>query len=122
MQNETLEVIRSLVSDGLFRLGKETVLGEHLGGVATEGERFVAWNQSLDHALHKISHVYVKHYDDPEKWMYTAFCNSPTKASSSHDPLNATTSSPTEASNDGGEAAARRFPRGRLAVHTVRPL
>lgn len=73
VQNETLEVIRSVVSDGLFRLGKETVLGEHLGGVATEGERFVAWNQSLDHALHKISHVYVKHYDDPEKWMYTAF-------------------------------------------------
>jgi hypothetical protein len=73
VQNETLEVIRSLVSDGLFRLGGEVVLGEHPGGVATEGERFVGWNESLDHSLHKISHVYVRHYDNPEKWMYSAF-------------------------------------------------
>jgi hypothetical protein len=73
VQNETLEVIRSLVSDGLFRLGGEVVLGEHPGGVATEGERFVGWNQSLDHSLRKISHAYVKHYDDPQKWMYSAF-------------------------------------------------
>jgi hypothetical protein len=73
VQNETLEVIRSLVSDGLFRLGGEVVLGEHPGGVATEGERFVGWNQSLDHSLRKISHAYVRHYDDPEKWMYSAF-------------------------------------------------
>jgi hypothetical protein len=72
-QNETLEVIRSLVSDGLFRLGGAAVLGEHLGGVATEGERFVPWNQPLDHSMHKISRVYVRHYDDPERWMYSAF-------------------------------------------------
>jgi hypothetical protein len=70
VQSETLEVIRSLVSDGLFRLGGEIVLGEHPGGVATEGERFVARRETLDRALHKISHVYVRHYDDPEKWMY----------------------------------------------------
>jgi hypothetical protein len=41
VQNETLEVIRSLVSDGLFRLGGGAVVGEQLGGVAAEGERFV---------------------------------------------------------------------------------
>jgi hypothetical protein len=73
VQNETLEVIRSLVSDGLFRLGGEVVLGEHLGGVATEGERFVAWDDPLDHSIRKISHVYVRHYDDPERWMYSAY-------------------------------------------------
>lgn len=73
VQSETLEVIRSLVSDGLFRLGGEVVLGEHLAGVATEGERFVAWDQPLDRLLRKISDVYAKHYDDPEKWMYSAF-------------------------------------------------
>lgn len=73
VQSETLQVIRSLVGDGLFRLGGEAVLGEHLGGVATEGERFVPWNQSLEDSLHKISHVYIRHYDDPEKWMYAAF-------------------------------------------------
>jgi hypothetical protein len=73
VQDETLEVIRSLVTDGLFRLGSEVVLGKHLGGVASEGERFVAWSHPLDRSLHKISQVYVKHYDDPERWMYSAF-------------------------------------------------
>lgn len=73
VQTETVDVIRSLVEDGLFRLGGAAVLGEHLGGVATEGERFVPWNQSLEHSLHKISHTYIGHYDDPEKWMYAAF-------------------------------------------------
>jgi hypothetical protein len=73
VQNETLEVIRSLVSDGLFTLGGASMEGEHLGGVAAEGERFVPWNQPLDHAMHKISHVYVRHYDDPERWMYSAY-------------------------------------------------
>lgn len=73
VQNETLEVIRSLVSDGLFRLGGAAVIGEHPGGVATEGERFIPWSQSLDHSMHKISHVYLKHYNDPERWMYSAY-------------------------------------------------
>lgn len=73
IQNETLEVMRSLVSDGLFRLGGAKVLGPHPGGVATEGERFVSWDQSLDHSMHKITHVYLKHYDDPERWMYSAW-------------------------------------------------
>ncbi|MBV8180583.1 MAG: hypothetical protein JO045_17640 [Mycobacterium sp.] len=63
MQNETLELIRAVVSDGLFRLG---TLGER-------GDRFVALKRSLDHSIHKISHVYVKHYDDPERWMFSAW-------------------------------------------------
>jgi hypothetical protein len=63
VQNETLEVIRDLVSDGLFRLG----------AVSEKSERFVAWRRSLDHSLHKISHAYVQHYDDPERWMFSAW-------------------------------------------------
>ncbi len=74
VQNETLEVIRSLVSDGLFRLGGVHAEGEHLGGVVSAGsERFDPWDRPLDHTMHKISHVYVKHYDDPERWMYSAW-------------------------------------------------
>jgi hypothetical protein len=23
--------------------------------------------------MHKISHVYVRHYDDPERWMYSVW-------------------------------------------------
>jgi hypothetical protein len=63
VQNETLEVIRSLVSEELFRLG----------ALSEEGEWFVAWGHSLDHSMHKISHVYVRHYDDPERWMFSAW-------------------------------------------------
>jgi hypothetical protein len=73
VQDETLDVIRSLVSDGLFRLGGSVMLGAHPAGVATEGERFVAWDHPLDNSIRKISHVYVKHYDDPERWMYSAY-------------------------------------------------
>ena len=32
-----------------------------------------AREQPLDHSMHKISHAYVKHYDDPEEWMYSAW-------------------------------------------------
>ena len=63
VQNETLEVIRALVSDELFTLG----------AVGEKDERFVAWNKSLDHSIHKISHAYVKHYDEPERWMFSAW-------------------------------------------------
>jgi hypothetical protein len=63
VQNETLEVIRALVSDGLFTLG----------AVGESDALFVAWKGSLDHSIHKISHSYVKHYDDPERWMFSAW-------------------------------------------------
>jgi len=63
IQNETLEIIRDAVSEGLFRLGS----------VSDQGGRFVAWRRSLDHSMHKISHAYVKHYDDPERWMFSAW-------------------------------------------------
>jgi hypothetical protein len=58
VQNETLEVIRALVSEGWFRLGH------------TEKGRFVASKHSLDHSMKKISHDYVKYYDEPKRWMF----------------------------------------------------
>jgi hypothetical protein len=61
VQNETIEVIRSLVSDGWFRLGEVSKHG-----------RFEPWKRSLDHSMEKISHVYVRHYDEPKKWMFAA--------------------------------------------------
>jgi hypothetical protein len=63
VQNETLEVIRVLVSEGLFTLG----------AVVAKDERFVGWNQPLDHSIHQISRGYVKHYEDTEKWMFSAW-------------------------------------------------
>jgi hypothetical protein len=61
VQNETLEVIRSLVSEEWFKLG-----------AVTEQGRFVAWKHSLDHSMKKISRLYVGHYDEPKKWMFAA--------------------------------------------------
>ena len=63
VQNETLDAIREWVSDGFFRLGAPS----------GKSQRFVAWHHSLEHSLHKISHEYVKHYGDPEKWMFVVW-------------------------------------------------
>jgi hypothetical protein len=73
IQNETLELIRAVVSDGLFRLGS----------VGEKDERFVAWRRSLDHSINKISHVYVKHYDDPTDGCLRRGCRSPQRVNSS---------------------------------------
>jgi hypothetical protein len=63
VQNETLDAIREWVTDELFRIGAPEV----------KSQRFSAWHHSLEHSLHKISHNYVKHYDDPERWMFSAW-------------------------------------------------
>ena len=61
VQQETLETIRTLVDDGLFRLGDVNKF------------RFVASKRPLDRSMHKISHRYVGHYDDPRRWMFSAW-------------------------------------------------
>jgi hypothetical protein len=61
VQQETLDTIRSLVDDGLFRLGE------------VEKFRFVASKRSLDRSMRTISHQYVGHYDEPKRWMYSAW-------------------------------------------------
>jgi hypothetical protein len=61
IQDETLEVIRTLVDDGLVKLG------------AVHHNRFISSKRSLDRSMHRISHRYVDHYDDPERWMFSAW-------------------------------------------------
>jgi hypothetical protein len=61
IQDETLEVIRTLVDDGLFTLG------------AVHKHRFVSSKRSLDRSMHRISRRYVGHYDRPEGWMFAAW-------------------------------------------------
>ncbi|WP_292975119.1 hypothetical protein [Mycobacterium sp.] len=63
VQAEALDAIREWVGEGLFRLGEPT----------GKSRRFAAWHHSLEHSLHKISHAYIKRYDDPEKWMYSVW-------------------------------------------------
>jgi len=61
VQKETLETIRTLVDEGLFCLGDVNKF------------RFVASKRPLDRSMHKISHRYVGHYDDPRRWMFSAW-------------------------------------------------
>jgi len=63
VQRQTLEMIRSLVSDGLFELGD----------LSGKGGSLVVWSESLDESIQKISDVYVAHYDDPADWVFSAW-------------------------------------------------
>ena len=73
VQNETLDLIRYVVNEGLFRLGHEVVGRRRPGDGGGPVHRFIAWRHPLEHSLHHISHYYVRHYDDPESWMYAAY-------------------------------------------------
>ena len=63
VQSDTFEAVRSLVDDGLFRLGD------------VHARRFFTWKRPLDRSIRKISHRYVEHYDRPDRWMYAAWLN-----------------------------------------------
>src|ERR1700753_1097214 len=54
VQHESLEVIRALVSEGLFKLGD----------LSGDGGTLLVWSSSLDESLQKISDAYVTHHDD----------------------------------------------------------
>jgi hypothetical protein len=59
---ETLQTIPSLVSDGLFELGD----------LSGEGGSLVAWSGSPDESIQRISDVSVAKYDDPPAWVWFA--------------------------------------------------
>jgi hypothetical protein len=58
----TLELIRSLVADGLF------IVGDLTG----EGSRFVAWDCTLDESMQRIRRKYVDAFEDDGWWRW--FC------------------------------------------------
>lgn len=60
LQKETLETVRSLVSDGLFSLG----------AMSGEDGSWVEWNESLATSMQKISDAYVNNYEDPAAWIW----------------------------------------------------
>jgi hypothetical protein len=63
VQNETLETVRSLVSDGLFVLG----------AMSGKDGRWEAWDAPLDASMQKISELYVTRYDDPPAWVWSTW-------------------------------------------------
>jgi hypothetical protein len=62
IQDKTIDLIRSLVSDGLFEVGD-------LNGKEC---RFAAWNTPLDESIQRIRDVYVTNFDDQNTWPW--FC------------------------------------------------
>lgn len=61
VQRKKLELIQSLVSDGMF------VMGDVKRNVG-----FTPWNTSLDESLQRIRDVYVPNFHDENTWMW--FC------------------------------------------------
>ncbi len=61
IQNKTLDLIHSLVSDGLF------VLGDVKRDVG-----FIAFDTSLEQSIQRIRDVYVTNFHDANIWMW--FC------------------------------------------------
>ena len=68
IQSKTLELIESLVSDGMF------VLGEVKRDIG-----FIAWNTSLDESIQRIRDVYVTNFNDPNTWMWFCWLNATEK-------------------------------------------
>jgi hypothetical protein len=64
IQNKTLELIRALVSDGMF------VVGDVKRGVG-----FTPWNTTLDESMQRIRDVYVTNFEDENTWMWFCWLN-----------------------------------------------
>jgi hypothetical protein len=60
IQDKVLDLIRSLVTDGLVELGD----------LATGNGRFGAWNTPLDESIERIRDVYVNQFDDDPAWWF----------------------------------------------------
>jgi hypothetical protein len=60
IQEKVLDLIRSLVTDGLFELGD----------LATPNHRFGAWDTPLDESIQQIRDVYVNKFDDEAEWWF----------------------------------------------------
>jgi hypothetical protein len=62
IREKTLDLIRSLVNDGLFEVGD----------LKDGGGRFAAWNIPLDESMRRIHDVYVTNFADQNTWRW--FC------------------------------------------------
>jgi hypothetical protein len=58
-QNLVLRTIRSLLDDGLMKIGD--ILG-------ASDERVVPWDLSVDAAMDRVHDLFVGHYDEPSLW------------------------------------------------------
>jgi hypothetical protein len=59
VQRETLDTIRSLVSDGLVEVGN-----------LAPGGRFAAWDTPLEESLERIAEAYVDKFENVTGWLW----------------------------------------------------
>jgi hypothetical protein len=69
IQDKVLDLIRSLVTDGLFELGD----------LDTPNHRFGAWAAPLDESIQRIRDVYVNHFDDEAEWWFVCWLDATEK-------------------------------------------
>jgi hypothetical protein len=60
VQRETLDTIRSLVSDGLVEVGD----------LSGPNGQFASWNTSLDDSIERIAAVYINEFDNETAWLW----------------------------------------------------
>ncbi len=60
IQDKVLDLIRSLVTDGLFEIG----------GLSTPNGRFCAWDTTLDESIVRIRDVYTNKFGDESAWWF----------------------------------------------------
>jgi len=60
VQHETLETIRSLVSDGLFEVGD----------LSGPGGEFAAWDSPLEESIARIADAYIGRFEDESAWIW----------------------------------------------------
>jgi hypothetical protein len=60
IQEKVLDLIRSLVTEGLFEVGD----------LATSNNRFGAWDTTLDESIERIRDVYTSKFDDKPAWWF----------------------------------------------------
>ncbi|MCG5432307.1 hypothetical protein LV457_08370 [Mycobacterium sp. MYCO198283] len=63
IQAETLELLESIVAEGLF------VIGDLSG----PGSRFAPWSTPLDESIRRIESKYVDRFDDRLEWAYACW-------------------------------------------------
>lgn len=60
VQDKVLDLIRSLVAEGLFKVGD----------LATSHGRFRAWDTTLDESIERVRDVYTTKFDDEPAWWF----------------------------------------------------
>jgi hypothetical protein len=64
VQSKTLELIQSLVGEGLFELG---------GVTASDG--FIRWDRPLSESIKRIEDVYITNFEDRNVWPWFCWLN-----------------------------------------------